>query len=160
MTRPTVNRLPKLDIREQRLKEGVEFLTVNVNGSRQDVKVITTPCNYGGVRFWFECPYCIKKCCIIYHAQSGWACRKCYRLCYPIENETKTNRAVTQAWKIRRKLGWNFGGIGEIGYRPKSMQKKTFERLVKRESDYSQVFYGSVSLWLNRTFKLLGNNNG
>lgn len=162
MTRPTVNRLQKIDIRQHRdLAANVGAVQITINGVMQIVRVIATPCNYGGVRHWFSCPNCLRKCCVIYHAKSGLACRLCYRLCYPIENQTKSDRAITQAWKIRRKLGWNYGGVGEIGERPKNMQQRTFEKLVKRESDYAHVFYGGIALWLNRTFKLIGRpNNG
>jgi hypothetical protein len=153
MTKSTVNRLQKIDIRQHKnLGDGAVAMHITINGVTRIIQVITTPCNYGGFRHWFACPYCHRKCCIIYNANSGLACRLCYRLCYPIENETKPDRAVTQAWKIRRKLGWNYGGIGDRGEKPKNMQQRTFERLAQRERDYSQVFYNSVGLWIGKRF--------
>ena len=157
MTRPTVNRLQKIDIRQHKnLDQDVRAIQITINGVVQIVKVITTPCNYGGVRHWFACPNCLRKCCIIYSANSGLACRLCYRLCYPIENETKTDRAVTQAWKMRRKLGWEVGPIGVQGTKPKHMQQKTFEKLVNRERSYSHAYWNDTSSLLYRTFIKFG----
>ena len=146
MTRSTVNRLQKIDIRQHKnLGDGAVAMHITINGVTRIIQVITTPCNYGGFRHWFACPNCSRKCCIIYNAKGILACRLCYRLCYPIENESKLDRAVTGAWKIRMKLGWG-GAIGQMGFKPKHMQQKTFDKLVKRERDYSWEFYSRVSL--------------
>ena len=50
----------------------------------QPVELQTTPCRYGGVRYWFSCPRCDRRCGCLYIAprDSRWACRKCHDLTY------------------------------------------------------------------------------
>lgn len=55
------------------------------------VYLTTTPCNYGGERYWFKCPVvrsdipCEKRVGVLYKPSAGctyFACRHCYNLTY------------------------------------------------------------------------------
>lgn len=50
------------------------------------INLLETKCNYGGVRYWFECPRCKRRVGVIYLSPfrdySGWGCRKCFSLNY------------------------------------------------------------------------------
>ena len=69
------------------------------------ISLTTTPCNYGGVRYWFICPlnksgvYCGRRTGTLYLASGGhyFGCRHCYDLSYDSRNESRLGR---------------FGGIG------------------------------------------------
>lgn len=52
------------------------------------VKLTTTPCNFGGVRYWFLCPKCIKRVRCLYGGKY-FLCRNCHDLSYDSCNETK-----------------------------------------------------------------------
>ena len=60
-----------------------------------EVSLITTPCNLGGVRYWFVCPlckdgvYCGRRVGTLYLASVGnyFGCRHCYDLSYGSCNE-------------------------------------------------------------------------
>jgi len=62
------------------------------------VQLTTTPCNFGGVRYWFICPlskngvYCGRRVSKLYCAPGGnyYGCRHCYNLSYESRNETRT----------------------------------------------------------------------
>jgi len=56
-----------------------------------EVLIETTPCNYGGDRWWFLCPICFRRCRIIYQppGQSVFACRICHDLSYRSRQEGK-----------------------------------------------------------------------
>ena len=41
------------------------------------ISIIETPCHYGGVREWFECPRCDRRCGILYKDEDDFACRRC-----------------------------------------------------------------------------------
>lgn len=64
--------------------------TVTVKGAKQEldytVRLQTTPCNYGGVRWWFTCPLsdCGRRVGKLYLPPSGryFGCRHCYQLTY------------------------------------------------------------------------------
>jgi hypothetical protein len=69
------------------------------------IQLTTTPCNLGGVRYWFICPlskngvYCGRRVGKLYHAPgvNYFGCRHCYDLSYESRNEPRLAR---------------FGGIG------------------------------------------------
>ncbi len=61
-------------------------------GEKQDfdykVPLITTPCHFGGFRYWFQCPwyangvYCGRRVGVLYLGGKHFACRHCYNLTY------------------------------------------------------------------------------
>jgi hypothetical protein len=77
--------------------EGVRFfyITIDTNcGEKKDfnyvIPVVSTLCNFGGVRWWFVCPLfvndcvCNRRCRIVYMPPGAeyFGCRKCYELTY------------------------------------------------------------------------------
>jgi len=56
-----------------------------------EVRIETTPCNYGGKRWWFLCPVCFRRCRVIYlpPGQGVFACRICHNLSYKSQQEGK-----------------------------------------------------------------------
>ncbi len=102
------------------------------------------PCNYGKVRYWFECPYCFRQVGVLYLGGSGLACRKCYRLAYPIENKLKSDRAGESGFKVRNRLKWEGGYIGDRGTgKPKGMHWSTYQELMSRHSKYAKLYWGN-----------------
>jgi hypothetical protein len=59
------------------------------------INLTTTPCHFGGVRYWFICPlstngvYCGRRTGTLYLASGGkyFGCRHCYNLSYESRNE-------------------------------------------------------------------------
>jgi len=64
------------------------------------VRLVATPCHYGGVRWWFICPlskngtYCGRKVAKLYLAPGGryFGCRHCHELSYDSRNESRLGR--------------------------------------------------------------------
>ncbi len=52
----------------------------------------STPCNYGGKRWWFLCPDCGRRCRILYlpSNQVYFSCRVCHNLSYESQQEGKS----------------------------------------------------------------------
>lgn len=52
------------------------------------IRLTTTPCNYGGVRYWFICPlskngqYCGRRVEVVYSIGKWFGCRHCGDICY------------------------------------------------------------------------------
>ncbi|OGP65758.1 MAG: hypothetical protein A2169_15810 [Deltaproteobacteria bacterium RBG_13_47_9] len=88
------------------------------------VQLTTTPCNFGGVRYWFICPlsrngiYCGRRTGTLYLASGGkyFGCRHCYNLSYESRNESR--------------LGW----FGQWGY------------ILKAERQYEEL-YNKTKRW-------------
>ncbi len=65
-------------------------------GEKQDfdynIPLTSTPCPYGGRRFWFICPlfangiYCGRRIGVLYRHGNYFGCRKCHRLTYARQN--------------------------------------------------------------------------
>jgi hypothetical protein len=91
------------------------------------VQLTTTPCNFGGVRYWFICPlskngvYCGRRVAKLYCAPGTnyYGCRHCYNLSYESRNESR------------------FGRIAQLGY------------VLKVERQYEEL-YKKVKRWTYR----------
>lgn len=73
--------------------------TDNSTGEKKDfdykIPLTTTPCRYGGKRYWFTCPwyksgvYCGKRVGTLYKDGDYFACRHCYNLTYSSRNASR-----------------------------------------------------------------------
>jgi hypothetical protein len=60
------------------------------------IQLVSTPCNYWWIRWWFECPCKWNKCSILY-LQNNWifASRKTLDLCYEEQKDSKRKRYIS-----------------------------------------------------------------
>jgi len=79
-----------------------------------------------------------------------FASRRAYRLGYRSQRESPRDRALSQAFKLRRKLG-SEDGIGDDIIKPKGMHQATFERQLKRIEAAEYVVDAHSILLLDRT---------
>lgn len=56
------------------------------------VPLTTTPCNFGGVRYWFCCPDCGQRVGCLYLDKEYFTCRTCANLTYDSRNESRLGR--------------------------------------------------------------------
>ncbi len=62
------------------------------------IPLITTPCYFGGKRYWFTCPwyvngkYCGRRVGVIYLGGKHFACRHCHNLSYESRNQSRSYR--------------------------------------------------------------------
>jgi hypothetical protein len=97
----------------------------------QIVPLNWTPCNYGGRRPWFLCPgfACGRRVAVLVAGGRLFLCRHCYRLPYASTLETRTDRLLRKANKIRKRLGGEPGALSDFPERSKGMHHSTYERL-------------------------------
>lgn len=145
MAKTKTNQLRRIDIRGMNISNDAVALMIN----DKRIELTSTPCNYGKSRYWFTCPYCKGRKATLYFGNSGLACRKCYGLCYSVENKTRSDRAIDGAFKINNRLKFE-GDIDCWGDKPKGMHWKTFNRLIEKRDGYSQFFWGNIGLWMGR----------
>jgi hypothetical protein len=73
------------------LDDALLVLEFSANGQpvHLAIELTTTPCRYGGVRYWFECPKCQHRVACLYLKPGGvrFACRKCHDLAYTSAQE-------------------------------------------------------------------------
>jgi hypothetical protein len=76
------------------------YTQTDAEGNKQDldykIPLTTTPCYFGGKRYWFTCPwyandkYCGRRVGVLYLGGKHFACRHCYNLTYDSRNETRS----------------------------------------------------------------------
>lgn len=91
------------------------------------LQIVCTPCTFGGVRRWFLCPQCGRRCAVLY-AAAGFQCRRCMALPYRSQRQRRRGRTLLRANKIRGRMGWTPGLFAPDGQRPKGMHQRTFAR--------------------------------
>ena len=89
-----------------------------------------TPCYYGSERVWFRCPFCGRRCAIIYIQEKYFTCRLCCGLTYQTCNETPRDRRFSKANKLRKRLGAKPGAFHFLPYfKPKGMHQTTWVKI-------------------------------
>ena len=82
-----------------------------------EVSLVTTPCNFGGIRYWFGCPYCGRRVGVIYlvPGDTYFRCRHCNNLSYQsrnICNLTALGIASRKADQLRSEIKrWTWRGM-------------------------------------------------
>jgi hypothetical protein len=140
--------------------EGLELqYTVNPGTDEAErlhyrVRVTWTPCTYGGERPWFVCPntYCGRRVGKLYLRSRYFVCRHCTGAAYASQNETREDRLMRKAWKIRRRLGASTDLTSTIWRKPKGMHWRTFERL---RDDEAAASYESLMVGFRRITGML-----
>jgi hypothetical protein len=98
------------------------------------VPFVWTPTQFGGMRQWFTCLACARKCRILYGG-ARFRCRRCYRLRYASQAETRADRATRGMFKIVRRLDPDTR-YNDLPPKPKGMHWCTYERLAERYEAY------------------------
>jgi hypothetical protein len=90
--------------------------TANDTGEKKDfdykIPLTTTPCRYGGKRYWFICPmsrngeYCGRRVGVLYKDGDLFACRHCYDLNYSSQKENRRYKmfALFNTLTIEKKI--------------------------------------------------------
>jgi len=73
------------------------------------VSLTTTPCHFGGERYWFICPlttngsYCGRRVGTLYKAPGAnyYGCRHCYNLSYESRNESRLGRFAAMGYILK-----------------------------------------------------------
>jgi hypothetical protein len=85
-----------------------------------------------------------------YNVSQLFACRRCYGLAYASQHEIARHRGISQAQKIRTRLGGSANLCEPFPQKPKRMHWRTYLRL--RERAEAAEGYSNVLMmqWLNR----------
>lgn len=115
----------------------LHYTTTRWNGEKHAsdywMALTTTPQPFGGRRWWFVCPRTGQRVAKLYLPSGAltFASRHAHRLGYRSQRETSRDRALSRAFKLRRRLGAG-GGIGDYVLRPKGMRLATYDAHLER----------------------------
>jgi hypothetical protein len=100
---------------------------------QQRVPITWTDCHFGGKRPWFLCSgRCRRRVAVLYGAGELFLCRQCRGLSYASQQETPMYRALSQAQKIRLRLGGSSDVFESFPDKPKGMHWRTYFELRQR----------------------------
>jgi hypothetical protein len=97
------------------------------------VYLASTRPHFGGLRWWFVCPHLNRRVRKLYLPLGGhhfWS-RRAYELAYASQRETKYDRALRRARKLRLRLGGD-PADDEYPDKPPRMRWATYNRLMDR----------------------------
>jgi hypothetical protein len=111
----------------------------------QIVQIVTTPCNYGGFRFWFLCPKCSIRIRILYCAGKLFLCRHCYELPYQSQCHGRLDRVITRKHKLGERIFEQYKNGRGFG-KKKGMHWKTYNRLYAEYLALEKAWFQGVRL--------------
>ena len=128
------------------------------------VKLVTTPCNLGGVRYWFICSLvvdgksCLRRVGKLYLPPGGkyFGCRHCYDLTYEsckksgsfhYENAEKHAKRMR---KIREQLGGSSSLIERFPQKPKGVSFLKYDKLFSEYIELAEKMYAGMEADLKR----------
>jgi len=105
------------------------------------IQLTTTPCNYGGVRYWFICPlykngkYCGRRVGVLFSIGKWFGCRHCGEITYALQMESG-------------KFRWNGISIKDIAKAEKEVKRyyykgkptRKYRRLIKLNEKFENNF--------------------
>ena len=147
---------------DYRVREGDgEWEDVN-----ETVRIVRTPCRFGGARPYFVCPgvvngtACVRRVAKLYGPGRYFVCRHCYRLAYASQSEDAQRRSMRRATKIRQRLGGNAGTASPLPPKPKGMWRRTYERLREQAFDAEERADEALLPYVARLLAQMNNGKG
>ena len=112
----------------------------SANGTPVDyrVRLTSTPCHYGGRRWWWICPMSGRRVAKLHLPPGGtvFGARLEYRLAYRSQRITALDRSHERQRRIYRRLGADYKDFEQPPpLRPKGMHRRTYERLTAELHD-------------------------
>ena len=139
------------------LSYDIDHLTCPTGPQRETVRLATSPCRFGGVRWWWVCPASGRCCAKLYLPNGGrwFLSRDAYRLGYASQRGTWIDRAHGRARRLHRKLGSDCYAFHQaIPDKPKRMRWRTYERiaaaLIETEAQLDHDFIAGAERILAR----------
>ncbi|HEM3590753.1 TPA: hypothetical protein U1C03_001937 [Streptococcus suis] len=133
----------------------IDLNNLTVNYGSQQINLASIPGTYGGVRYFFLCPICEKRCRKLFKNSLIFACGTCQDRHRATLNRSKTDCQYyfELAFKEARKIDPSY--YPEKGYvdydnfpsRPKRMRAKTYWKHYRKFTSYLDK---GVSNWLGR----------
>tara|TARA_R110000744_G_scaffold340247_5_gene445478 strand:- start:76 stop:699 length:624 start_codon:yes stop_codon:yes gene_type:complete len=137
---------PTIRLKYKSRSNGGEWEELNYS-----IELETTKCNFGGLRYWFKCPECSKRTCVLYGG-TIFKCRSCHGLVHKSRNESALDQATRRLDKEKGKLWPNetlcFYDSVEWLDKPKWVRHRTFNqeiiKLIALENKVKSLMSGRL----------------
>jgi hypothetical protein len=145
---------------EARLIFDVPHAARRTGAQHQRVQLVTTPCRFGGQRWWWVCPATGRRCATLYLPNGGTLFLSrgpgAYRLAYDSQREGPMDRAHSRLARVCRRAGGHYSGPCDgPPTKPKWMRWPTYDRLLAEwqaaEDELDAVFIAGAERLLARS---------
>lgn len=124
------------------LDENVLFAKFEVSGLTQEswvgsakLFIVSTPCHFGGKRYWLSCPFCESRRAELFLIFTDFGCRQCFGLTYSSQYLSPHRRAVQRRNRLHDAL---------YGPASRRMWSSTRKRM---EAEYEEAVAISANLF-------------
>lgn len=125
--------------------------TLIIGGVR--LPIVRTPGPLGGMRNWWLCPRCGRRCELLYG--KAYICRICAKGRYRSELASPRERRLRKAFQTRERLGQTSGGIvAPFPPKPKHMHWSTYLRIHAAAEENELRIWQADLADLKRTSKI------
>lgn len=101
------------------------------DGDEEELGWDEVPWSFGGVRRWWLCSSCERRCSKL-HFLPGWrgspGCRECLGLAYRAENLSKVNRKIDRFWRQANRHGIRNGTLSTYFEKPRWQHWRSYDR--------------------------------
>jgi hypothetical protein len=160
-------RVPWINLRAEADRLYLSYRVRIAGGEWEDVeetvRIVRVPCRFGGSRVYFICPgvvigiACGQRVTKLHGPGRYFLCRHCYRLAHGSQSESRWDRAVRRATKIRQRLGGDPDIAAPFPKKPRGMWRRTYQRLrdeaFEAEMEADEAFVLSAGRLLARIDK-------
>ena len=117
------------------LRFDIEHWSNRTGPQAQRVDIVSTPCRFGGRRWWWLCPRTGRRCGKLYLPNGGTLFlsrgRGAYDLAYASQNGSAMDRSHARQRRLYARLGGEYEYFEQpLPPRPKGMRHATYERVV------------------------------
>ncbi len=123
--------------------------------SSERVLLLSTLPTFGGKRWWFACPWCDRRCQVLFVPRHGgrFGCQRCLGLRYRSQSRSPQDRRQWQIEQMKFRLGArgdDTAPAAPVPPRPKGMQAKTYARLLQQLRRVECAYWHAVDQRLLR----------
>lgn len=110
-------------------------------------QIATSPCYFGGVRFWFKCALCGGRVGILYANDDGTQlfCRQCSNLAYRNQRLSRSSRLLMRYFDMAERTEAHFEGFQRLRFLHKGRPTRRFKQYLaysRRIDSLSHVLLG------------------
>lgn len=150
------SRTQRVAFRVQKLNETLHVSVYLIDGSQllpvtaREVQYTTTPCHYGGGRWWLVCPCrsCLRRCVALFLYQGEFYCRRCLNLGYYSQRGGVADHIIERAARLRRKLGASESLQSPLPPRPRYMRKVKYQQLIAEIEETEFEWCDYLDSWM------------
>ena len=120
------------------LRYDVDHFSHRTGPQEYPVSMVTTPCRFGGLRWWWICPATGRRVRKLYLPNGGTRFLSrgpgAYKLAYASQRQGRTDRMHVRSRRLYARLGANYNGPLGNGFppKPKGMRWRTYSAICDR----------------------------